>query len=143
MTPFKQLLVDDCVRTAIGCLLDMPPFTVPHFFEGITSETSADDVKEVWHRIDRWLAEHGLAHISFGFPGFETMADLMAAMKHTNPNRYYLLFGSSPVGDHVVVCLNDEMICDPSWTNNGLIGPSSAGVWTVVTLISSRMLAAA
>lgn len=42
MTPYKQLyghnpdqgIFGDCFRTALGCLLNLPPEKVPHFYDG-------------------------------------------------------------------------------------------------------------
>lgn len=125
MTPHIQLirhdpengLFGDCFRTVIACLLDMPPADVPHVYDaGATSDTARPV-------IDAWLMERGLCLISIVFPG-DDLDQAMTTMKFLNPGVYYMLSGFSRTGcNHVVVCLDDKIVHDPSPAGAGIVGP--------------------
>lgn len=132
MTPFKGLLQHDpdngvwgdCYRTAIGCLLDLPPDEVPHFADGgIVPEKTQK-------AIQAWLAPRHIALM--GFPFLGELADVLRAMKLVNPGVHYLLAGQSRTGvAHVVVARDDRIVHDPSPSNPGIIGPEDDGFYWV------------
>jgi hypothetical protein len=125
MTPYKQLfrhcpdegIWGDCYRSAIASVLDLHPSDVPHVMDkGATSDT-ADAKMAVW------LASRGLCIIQIAWGGGDMQAAL-TTQKYINPDRYYLLSGKSRTGcNHVVVCLNDGIVHDPSLDDAGIIGP--------------------
>lgn len=130
MTPYKQLyrhnpeegIWGDCHRTAIGCLLDIPPENVPHFMEG---------GKEDWHKAEEaWLREKGLKAFVVLF-----QADLDKVLEHLelmNPKVYGLLGGMSRTGcGHSVVICGGEIVWDPSLNDSGIVGPMDDGFYWV------------
>lgn len=130
MKPYKQLyrhkpeegFWGDCHRTAIGCLLDLPPESVPHFMEG-----GRDD----WHKMEEdWLKEKGLKTLVVIF-----QADLDKVLEHLelmNPNIYGLLGGKSRTGcGHTVVICGGKIVWDPSLNDSGIIGPMDDGFYWV------------
>ena len=154
MTPHKQLLLHDpdngvygdCYRTALGCLLDMPPEQVPHFLENL----GADSTGTEWQAArDLWLAEQGYRRLRIGFqPATEAAVEiiremvtedggdpdtdvypaglpgLLQMMGHVNPGIYYLLVGMSSSGvNHVVIGCGDEIVHDPHPSNVGVVAP--------------------
>ena len=136
MTPPKQLhkhdpangVYGDCGRTVIACLLDLHPSDVPHFWDdGKEDATAAEDCR-------KWLAERGLRIITWALDG--RLMEVLAYMKCFNPGTYYTLMGTSPRQvNHVVICHDDEIVCDPSLEGGGLVGPSDDGHWWVDVLV--------
>lgn len=133
MTPHKQLLLHrpedgvlgDCYRTAIACLLDMPPQDVPHHY-GRADMTDA----EVRGLMQVWLAGRGLIGVMIGFTG--DMPTILRFMASANPGLYYMLSGTSPRGfPHVVIALDGAIIHDPHIDGCGLSGPDQNGTWWV------------
>jgi hypothetical protein len=141
MTPAKQLnkhdpangVYGDCGRTCIAMLLDRDPASVPHFWDG-GDETSNPGQ---WDRMQAWLLTQGYAMVAIPFPGEASLQEVLTSFGSNNPDVYYMLTGRSPRADHSVICLNDEIVADPSWSNNGLVGPNSGGYWYVELLIPS------
>lgn len=123
----------DCVRTCIGCLLDLEPASVPNF--------AAVQDGEMWDRVREWLAERGFALFTFMY-GEEIERQLIFdAMKVLNPGQYYMLFGASNGGiGHVVICLDDHIEYDPSWTQISVVAPLE-GRWAVMTIVPLMMVA--
>lgn len=120
MTPYKQLflhdpdndLIGDCHRTAIGCLLDLPPKEVPHFAVG---ENSIEEAK-------KWLESKGYCLVMF--PMDLPIDQILYNQEFYNPNTYYMLTGTSPRGTaHVVICCGGAIVHDPHPEGGGLVGP--------------------
>lgn len=139
MTPFKQLykhdpdkgIWGDCHRTAIGCLLDIPPEQLPHFWQDKHDEPVyiiMQDINVYLHNIGYYLA-------SFSVQSHST-EDILVWMKEMNPNLYYLLTGMSKnqVG-HTVICCNDAIIHDPSLDDSGIIGPVDEDTFIIELLV--------
>lgn len=124
MTPYKQLGPDDCFRTVIASLLDIGPIAVPHFF-------ADHDAAEGFEHLNKWLAGHGLTYIEFAWPGSIPLAELLGGLASANPDRYFIVGGYGVGDNHVVIARNGIVVCDPSWSNRGLTGPNSEGVWTI------------
>lgn len=131
MKPFRQLLRHDpphswgdCYRTAIGCLLDMSPRQVPHFWD---QGRALDEGRRM---IGEFLREHDLTIVSIPYPC--SVADVLMTMKNTNPHVFYMMCGQSGRNpcNHVVICLGDQVVWDPSTENSGVVGPGDDGfVW--------------
>ena len=136
MTPQQQLIkhdpangaYGDCGRTVIACLLDMHPSDVPHFWNGeVDNPTAQEDCR-------KWLAERGLRNIAWPIDG--RLMEVLTFMKRDNPGTYYALLGTSQrLSNHVVICYNDEIVCDPSLEGGELIGPSDDGHWWIEVLV--------
>lgn len=125
----------DCVRACIASVLETHPSLIPHFFE------NNPDPDEAWKRIDHYLKRnHQLAsffvHVGNDVNG---MKGFMTTIATSNPDTYYILFGTSRTQPHCVVCLNDKIVHDPSGA--GIFGPGDGHVWTAVLFISSKLKA--
>ncbi len=139
MTPFKQLykhdpdkgIWGDCHRTAIGCLLDIPPEQLPHFWQ----DKDDKPVSTVMQDINVYLYNIGYYLASFSVQSRST-EDILVWMKEMNPNLYYLLTGMSKnqVG-HTVICCNDAIIHDPSLDDSGIIGPVDEDTFIIELLV--------
>jgi len=118
----------DCFRTALACLLDLEPSSVPHFMHDGTGEDS------VWARVNEWLAPRNLAHCTFAVCG--DLSDVFRMMSSVNAGAYYLLAGSSSRGfNHQVIALNDAILHDPSPSDAGLCGPCDDGYYWISFLV--------
>jgi hypothetical protein len=114
----------DCHRTAVACLFNIDADTVPHFGDGLPEPA------EFNRRIDVWLAERNLRQVTVPFTC--DFHELMVAMGQISPNVPYLLGGTSSTGvNHTVVCINSEIVCDPSQTDAGIMGPMDDGTYQV------------
>ena len=128
MTPYHQTiqhdpdngLYGDCYRTAIGCLLDEPPQSIPHF---------NDQNSEMWMvDSDAWLEHRGLLMVRLVTEA-QDVADALAEGKVHVPYRmFYLIVGESPRGvGHNVIAREDRIVHDPSTypedPRGPLIGP--------------------
>lgn len=118
----------DCHRTCYACLLDLNPEDVPHCGEG-------GKPSEHFHEImERFLETRGLATVSCPFQA--TLEEVLHHQKYVNPNHYYLLGGQSKTGcGHTVVCLNDEIIWDPSLTDSGIVAPMEDGYYWITWIV--------
>lgn len=128
MTPYKGLVKHDpengqwgdCLRTAIGCLLDLPPEVVPHFARKGSAETDAI----VAERVERWLARRGLCRITLYLPGTYTPEEACRNLGLMNPGVPYLFSGRSRIGsNHTVIARDGKIIHDPSPLDTGIVGP--------------------
>ena len=135
MTPHKSLIEHDpengkwgdCFRTAIACLLDLPPDAVPHVCSG-GDGTDADAMKAM----EEWLSEnHGLAIMSVTVVAdIVSMDEALQYMGSLNQNIYYLFVGKSRTGCvHNVVCLGGEIVHDPTPGDPGIVGPCDDGCY--------------
>lgn len=128
----EEGIYGDCHRTALAALFDMDAREVPHFNEGNPSS------EEFNRRDAAWLKAQGYVKYNMVFPAAE-LDDVLQTMKSLNPGIYYLLAGTSRTGvDHSVVCLDDQIICDPSLTDSGIIGPCADGYYWVTVLVPLR-----
>lgn len=140
MTPRKQLfhhdpangIYGDCARTAYAVLMDMEPEDVPHFGELYYGQHA------LWEEATRkFLASKGYGRILIPYDC--DLADVHRGMRIQNPGVYYLLSGASGAydADHVVVCLDGEVVCDTS--GSGVTGPGSDGYIWVEILVPLAM----
>lgn len=145
MTPFKQLynhdpkngLYGDCYRTAIGCLLDLPPEKVPHFYDGYDQN---DDATEANKTVKYWLLQQGVALVQIAYEA--SLADVLTAQSINNPGLYYMLSGRSGKNDcnHVVIACGGDIVWDPSKVNSGVKGPNQNGQIIIEYLVPSGMV---
>jgi hypothetical protein len=142
MKQYKQLYAHnppytygDCYRTAIGCLLDVPPEEVPHFY-GIYP----DDVDKAHELRDDWLRSRGYRVANFVYECSVKRA--LWAMGQNNPGLLYMMSGqsgSNPDISHVVVCRGGDVIWDPSPDETGIVGPNKDGQIIIELLMPARM----
>lgn len=142
MTPQKQLfrhkpdegVFGDCARTAIACLLDLAPEEVPHHQRVLED----GEQRELF---DAWLRPRGFAIAFMAFS--EPPARMMEIMKANNPGVYYLLSGLSRTGcNHVVICLDGQIVWDPSLDDAGIVGPCDDGCTYIELLVPALLVAA-
>lgn len=124
----------DCLRACIASILDIENIEgVPHF--NASGETDHELLK-------KWLAACGYAMVVTLYSDEMTAEEIGLSMAQSNPNVYYLLGGSIAGGNHIVVCCNDKIVCDPAWVPDGLDGPNTgSGFWQVVTFTAMRFVA--
>ena len=141
MTPYTQLyshepslgVIGDCWRTAIGCLLDLPPDSVPHFLKEHWLGDSADAFA-VSASTKAWLADFGLTYVEHAFTC--SLDDVLDMQRAINPDAYYLLSGSSPRGfNHCVIAKSGAIIHDPYPGGGNLVGPAKDGYYWVAYLV--------
>lgn len=134
MIPVKQLFhhkppesYGDCHRAAIACVLNMRPQDVPHFFDCTADNSPAPDQ----HRhVEFWLNRRGLTQITIAWPGSTALDDILSTVANLNPGIAFILGGTSRTGvNHSVVCMDGEIVCDPSLTDAGILGPMDDGLW--------------
>lgn len=145
MTPFNQLvkhdpingLYGDCLRTAFACLLDVPPQGIPNW----AADFADKPADEMWSTIKEWLYfNHNAGYFIIGYPGDLPRNEILASVGNNNPGVNYLLIGASPGGTgHVVVCCDDAVVHDPSWTKAGVTQPMD-DLWIILTLVPSVVL---
>lgn len=131
MRPVKQLnrhdpangIYGDCHRAAIAAVLEMAPADVPHFMDGTPGKGDAPEAHEL---VRAWLLERGI------YPINSSLEDVLNTLGVVNPHTYCLLGGQSRTGcNHTVVVKGDEIVCDPSQTDAGIIGPCDDGYYWV------------
>lgn len=136
MTPQKQLyrhdpdngVYGDCWRTAIACLLDLPPEDVPHMHV----DSGVPNMAEQDRRMNEFLASRGLMLIGVPFPGEMTLETLLAAVEVYSSGTRALLTGKSRTGcNHIVVLHQGAIEWDPAQTDSGIIAPADDGYWWV------------
>ena len=119
-------LYGDCYRTALGCLLDLPPERVPHFLDG-----DADD----WiYQRDAWLAGRGLGLITIvlsppaepDFYGQVGPDAILTLMEEINTGMHYMLCGNTIDGvGHTVVCCGGKVVHNPAPNSCPIVAPMS------------------
>ena len=112
----------DCQRACIASILELPAWAVPHFVE------DGDPNDEMLGRVRGWLADRGIVYATMAFEGSP-----LEAMGICAPDTYYILGGASPIGNHAVVAINDEIVHDPAGRPPGkqIVGPLSNGHYEV------------
>ena len=119
----------DCYRTAIGCLLDLPPDQVPHFCDGAAPN---------WNTArDQWLRDNSLMVVHLGIAA-ATLTEALEITATYAPDQqltpgvtlksHYLLTGLSGRGvNHSVVALGCNIVHNPAahWygDDDTLLGP--------------------
>lgn len=137
MRPQKQLnrhqpaagIYGDCHRTAIAIILDLNAAEVPHFMDPKHGEPD-----EAHNLFEAWLNERGICTINMVFPGDTGLSDLLHSVSELNRRSrpVFILGGESRNGtNHSVVCCDGKIVCDPSQTESGIIGPCTDGYYWV------------
>jgi len=118
----------DCVRACIASILELNSEDVPHFYEDNCSG-------ETGHaRIREWLAERKFVPFYVYFNGADPLETVLDHMAVANPETFYMLFGCSGLGDHVVVCQGGKIVHDPAWYPTGIKGANSNGFWSIMVI---------
>jgi hypothetical protein len=112
----------DCWRVCYASLLDLDLADVPHFLRDGCSDKIGGE------RIDEWLAGRNLRRLVM-----PTSGDLNGGMRNLfnlNGLLPFIVTGKGRSGvHHCVVWLGDQIYCDPSPDNIGLVGPCEDGLW--------------
>lgn len=101
----------DCHRTALACLLNREPETVPHLFDS----AAVVDGGAGFERFNEWLIKEGgvlMVTVAFDLDP----SGLLRWAEAMNPGVYWLMGCQSRIANHTVVCCGGEVVCDPSWT---------------------------
>lgn len=135
MTPHTQLnrhdplmgVYGDCFRTCIASVLDLHPAEVPHVFD-----KHHDDGDAAMAKMNEWLGGRGLRAIWIAYQGDTPRSRLLSILGDMNPGLPFLLGGQSRPGvGHFVVCMDGEIVSDPSPTPTGDLAPHDDGLWHV------------
>lgn len=102
----------NCFRTAIACILELDPESIPHF---------EDMQDEWWQSIQDWAKSQGLEVVPtvfFDQEGGERIRislDQLQEAKDRIPKGWAVLSGKSPryKSDHCVVAFDGEIVHDP------------------------------
>lgn len=126
-------LTGDCHRTAIACILDLEPESVPHFFkDGLRPEVD-------WRAdVEAYLNSIGYtqADVMFGAP----LPELFQYMQDRNPSTLYLMGGVSLRDTpHTVVCLGGTFFHDPHPGDVFLSRPFDHGYWEITFILPLSM----
>lgn len=121
----------DCIRTCLAILMDLDAEDVPHFFATGTFDQDA---------YDAWLRDNGLHVITVTFPGETPQENVMFTADRMGGGLPYMLSGHSRTpSNHVVVAQGNEIVCDPSLTDSGIVGPmknpDGSTVWWIEWLV--------
>lgn len=116
----------DCHSCCLASILDLPRDQVPQFFD-------ARPAKECWASVEEFLAGYDLATVDVPYPGEFSLTEVLTSQKHTNPGVYYVLGVSGPHDTgHSVVCCDDEVVHDPTYSGDvHLYRPAVDGKWWV------------
>ena len=132
MTPYTQLIqhdpeygvYGDCYRTCIGCLLDIQPIEIPHFYK----DKEYGDSIDVDYDVRMWLKPRNLHLLTTSIR--DTIEDFLDYMKTFNCAQHYILLGGTPSNiPHAVVCRGGEIIHDPAPSNPGVTQPLDDGLY--------------
>ena len=125
----------DCLRASIASILELPIQFVPHFVQPDGPGTARASIGNAWRGVDDFLATHELRlfRIPFDCP---TVHDVLSTVGQLNGHAYWLLSGSSRVGNHMVVCCGMRIVHDPSpeLRDPILVGPMRSGLWIAAIL---------
>lgn len=78
---------DDCFRTALACVLDRPPQSIPNFAKGVIEP-------HTFHRRYReWLAQQGLGQMLLPWTG--PLSSFLTYMQFAAPHAFWIL-GARP-----------------------------------------------
>lgn len=120
----------DCVRAALASILEYPTAAVPHFFH------DGCDGEEAHKRIREFLRSIGAVPVFMTFPASVELNDILHFMGEMNRDVYYMLFGNTNTGSHVVVCLNDKVVHDTNWYKTPLTHASD--FWQIMIVADGR-----
>lgn len=123
----------DCFRTSIACVLNMDAIDVPHYHSNNIPDGSTQVVE-----FRKWLASNGFGLFEICLSG--ELENILAHIKSTNPDEYYLLSGESSVGtDHIVICHGDKIVWDTSTQDSGIVGPRKNDGYYWISVLTSNI----
>lgn len=123
--------VGDCFPTCIACLLNISRDDVPHFFEEWDG-----DIEQQMVNVGNWLKSKGVWLLKIPYGGSGDYKAAITAIGNANPDKEYLLSGSSRNGvNHVVICKNGKIIHDTSTDDAWIVGPCDDGCYWVEFLV--------
>ena len=122
-------VIGDCLRTAWGCLLGLPPEEVPHF----THEAGWNS-HDAGERLDEFLGRFGYGRAKFYYAGeCDEVLDTIGVL---NPAVWHTFSGTSRNNvNHVVLARDGKILHDPSLDGSGIIGPMNNGFYLVEMLV--------
>lgn len=111
----EEGIFGDCFRTCLAVLLGVDAEEVPHFLKTGKFEDQL---------YIEWLNANDLHLLRVTFPGEYKLEQILITGSVMSGDMPYLLSGFSRSGcNHVVVCQGIEIVCDPSLTDAGIVGP--------------------
>ena len=117
----------DCIRACLASLADDDD--TPHLFGTHSSN-------EAWNAVQRYLKSKGKNLILFPIEADKNPFDFMLENNQEVP---YMLLARTLTGDHAVLCINDEILRDPSVKGpQKIIGPHSSGFW-IIGVVGGRL----
>lgn len=128
----KQLLDNDCFRTALGCLFDLEPHEVPDFVaeDGIDTPWS----EEGKTRVRAWVKERGydILDTSYILSGesLQTLLDHIRYL-HGEDIMYMCAGKNKKMEPHVVICRGNEILWDTSPVDTGIDNPFEGGIYWI------------
>lgn len=139
MEKYKQIFIHDpengifgdCYRTCIACLLNVTPDVVPH-------NHSWGKPGEQIELVNKFLIErYDLKMIGMPIIAIDgNLESIFNFVHYTLKDIRYILTGESKNGvNHSVICLNGEIIHDPSHNNSGIVGPCNDGYFWIEFLL--------
>ncbi|MCW5697896.1 MAG: hypothetical protein KIS96_14345 [Bauldia sp.] len=118
----------DCYRTAVACILDMPPQLVPHEHRVMTGD-------EQMALIDAFLSPLNIVRIAVPFQIAE-LKQALAVANWMTKGLPYVFTGTSANGTHhCVVGRQDRIIHDPAQDDSGIVGPTDDGHFWIELLV--------
>lgn len=131
MLKYKQLETDDCWRTCIASILQLPVNEVPHFYK-LDKEQAVEVAKA-------WLHPKGFGLIAIALPGEYPLSTILDCAAHmTSGNFYYIISGKTKRGlNHAMVGHLSKIVLDPYTGEPPIlneapfVGPLSNGVWSI------------
>lgn len=120
----------DCLRACVASILELDSNDVPHFLhDNCNTETMIERMKE-------FLKPRSLKPFWLFFDGESVeMQDVLNHMAKINSGIYYMLYGATESGDHVVIAHNDKIVHNPSWINAPFVKCNSNGFWSVMVFV--------
>lgn len=125
-TDIKNKIYGDCYRTAVACILERPLEEVPHNWV---------DQKP---KMNEWIKGQGYRIINMCYDGKYKLPDILIWCSQAFHGMHYILAGTSPRYndlDHVVICLNDQMIWDTHPNRAYISEPSTTGFWHMEIIV--------
>jgi len=129
----------DCHRTALACLLNLPPEEVPHFAEIYVEKEEANVFYDWRSHEAEWLADrgYGQAHVAV-----YDLKQFLSDMDVLSPNVFYILGGKSPRGwGHSIICKGGAFHWDPHPDSTFVTEPMDHGCYEASFLIPLSMSA--
>ena len=124
MTPFYQTVphdpphsYGDCHRTAIACILDISPHTIPNMAGKLPA-------KKWYAAMNEHLATLGYQVATISYTSRFSREQLMSYMNVLNPTVHYILVGLTDKNvPHVVVCKGAKVVHDTNAGKPGVVKP--------------------